>query len=245
MNMWCVAGYWLLATGYTVHCTYLSTSTLTFFYSLACCSARPPSLSFHHATNIMWRRIYIVAKCRRSSSTAAVQRAFTQTAGVHSDNCNVLLRHDDENTGVTTLTLNKPEKYNVLTWAMLEALQNQLDTIAKEEVRLPIELLFAFTCSIAHHICTLISIAFIQSVRVLVIGASGKAFCSGHDLREVQTNTTQLFKLCGETMSKIVRLPQPVIAMVQGLATAAGCQLVASCDLSVASDVSRHKHHSV
>lgn len=77
-----------------------------------------------------------------------------------------------------------------------------------------------------------------KSIRVLIIGASGKAFCSGHDLHEIQTNTHQLFSKCSQAMMSINSLPQPVIAMVQGVATAAGCQLVASCDLAVAAEVS-------
>ena len=77
-----------------------------------------------------------------------------------------------------------------------------------------------------------------KSIRALIIGASGKAFCSGHDLQEIQTNTHELFTKCSQTMIRINRLPQPVITMVQGVATAAGCQLVASCDLAVASEVS-------
>jgi enoyl-CoA hydratase/carnithine racemase len=69
------------------------------------------------------------------------------------------------------------------------------------------------------------------------MGAAGKAFCSGHDLKEIQMNTHQLFAKCSQVMITINKLPQPVIAMVQGVATAAGCQLVASCDLAVASEV--------
>ena len=75
---------------------------------------------------------------------------------------------------------------------------------------------------------------------MLVIGANGKAFCSGHDLREVQSHQNAeemkvLFKKCGSVMISLNRLPQPVISKVQGVATAAGCQLVASCDLAIAS----------
>ena len=72
---------------------------------------------------------------------------------------------------------------------------------------------------------------------MLIIGASGKAFCSGHDLRDIKSNTRDLFTKCSQTMISINNLPQPVIAMVNGVATAAGCQLVASCDLAVASEV--------
>ena len=79
----------------------------------------------------------------------------------------------------------------------------------------------------------------VQAVKVLIIGASGKAFSSGHDLGEVQTNTRELFEKCSKVMMSLNTMPQPVIAMVQGIATAAGCQLVASCDLAIASDVSQ------
>lgn len=72
---------------------------------------------------------------------------------------------------------------------------------------------------------------------MVIIGASGRAFCSGHDLQEVKHNTHDLFTKCSQTMININNLPQPVIAMVNGVATAAGCQLVASCDLAVASEV--------
>jgi len=131
-----------------------------------------------------------------------------------SDNGNtpepILLREDKD--GVATLTLNRPRQFNALSEAMLTALQNELDAIAAD-----------------------------PSVRVVVLAANGKAFCAGHDLKEMRANPRKeyyqaLFKQCSEMMMSINRLPQPVIARVQGLATAAGCQLVAMCDLAVAAD---------
>ena len=125
----------------------------------------------------------------------------------------VLLRRDAG--GVTTLTLNRARQYNALSDAVITALQDQLDAIALD-----------------------------KSVRVLVIAGSGKAFCAGHDLKEMRANPDQryyedLFKRCARMMLTMVRLPQPVIARVHGLATAAGCQLIASCDLAVASHEAR------
>ncbi len=121
----------------------------------------------------------------------------------------VILRSDSG--GVTTLTLNRPKQFNALSMDMLDALQAGLDDIAGD-----------------------------PSVRVVVIAASGKAFCPGHDLKEMLANRTQefvgsLFDKCCGVMLSITRIPQPVIARVHGIATAAGCQLTASCDLAVAS----------
>ncbi len=120
-----------------------------------------------------------------------------------------LLRHDDGR-GVTTLTLNRPEAFNALSEELLDALQVQLDALAQDE-----------------------------SLRVLVIAASGKAFCAGHDLRQMRAEPSldyyqRLFAQCGRMMMSLQKLPVPVIAKVQGVATAAGCQLVAQCDLAVA-----------
>ncbi len=120
-----------------------------------------------------------------------------------------LLRHDDGR-GVTTLTLNRPEAFNALSEELLDALQVQLDALAQDE-----------------------------SLRVLVIAASGKAFCAGHDLRQMRAEPSldyyqRLFAQCGRMMMGLQKLPVPVIAKVQGVATAAGCQLVAQCDLAVA-----------
>lgn len=113
---------------------------------------------------------------------------------------------------VATLTLNRPQQYNALSSALLEALQSALDAIVKD-----------------------------ASVRVVVIAGSGTAFCAGHDLKEMRANyeldkTQTLFEQCSHMMLTIQSLPQPVIARVHGLATAAGCQLVAQCDLAVASE---------
>jgi enoyl-CoA hydratase/carnithine racemase len=117
--------------------------------------------------------------------------------------------------GVLHLTLNRPLQYNALSEQMLAALRQALARISAD-----------------------------HSVRVLILGAAGKAFCAGHDLRQIRENTRleyyqALFGECAALMMQIRTLPQPVIARVHGLATAGGCQLVASCDLAVASDTAR------
>lgn len=117
--------------------------------------------------------------------------------------------------GVATLTLNRPQLFNGLSREMIAALHAALDEIAKD-----------------------------KSVRVVVIAAAGKAFCAGHDLKEMRSDPTRefqarLFRECSAMMLAINRLPQPVIARVQGVAAAAGCQLVAACDLAIAADVAR------
>ena len=117
--------------------------------------------------------------------------------------------------GVVTLTLNRPQAFNALSEAMLVELQQALEAIASDE-----------------------------SVRVVVIAADGKAFCAGHDLKEMRADPSmkyyeRLFAQCSEMMLAIQQLPVPVIARVQGIATAAGCQLVAMCDLAVASSTAR------
>jgi enoyl-CoA hydratase/carnithine racemase len=122
----------------------------------------------------------------------------------------LVLRHTDER-GVVALTLNRPEAFNALSEAMLTALAAELDAIAHDD-----------------------------SVRAVVLGAAGKAFCAGHDLKEMRADPSlayyeRLFAQCTQVMLSIQRLPVPVIARVQGIATAAGCQLVAMCDLAVAS----------
>jgi len=126
-----------------------------------------------------------------------------------------LLQHDRDDRGVHRLTLQTPERFNVLSEAMLEALQAALDTVARDE-----------------------------SARVLVIAAAGRAFCAGHDLREMRARPElayyqALFARCSRVMLSIRALPLPVVARVQGLATAAGCQLVAQCDLAVAAQEAR------
>src|SRR3712207_2883758 len=123
-------------------------------------------------------------------------------------NESILLREDRE--GVVTLTLNRPAQFNALSEEMLAALQGALDDIAADE-----------------------------SVRCVVLAGAGKAFCAGHDLKQMRANPSQdyyeaLFAGCSRVMQGIVNLPVPVIARVHGMATAAGCQLVATCDLAVA-----------
>ncbi|UCV03024.1 enoyl-CoA hydratase [Dechloromonas denitrificans] len=126
-----------------------------------------------------------------------------------------LVLRTDRADGLTTLTLNRPGQFNSLSKDMLSALQGELDGIAAD-----------------------------PAVRVVVIAGAGKAFCAGHDLKEMRANHSKefmqaLFKQCGELMLTITRLPQPVIARIHGIATAAGCQLVSMCDLAVAADVAK------
>ena len=126
----------------------------------------------------------------------------------------LLLRKQDAR-GVITLTLNRPQAFNALSEAMLDALQLELDVIAAD-----------------------------PAARLLVIRAAGKAFCAGHDLKQMRAEPSmayyeQLFAQCGRMMMSLQRLPVPVIAQVQGIATAAGCQLVAMCDLAVAASDAR------
>jgi enoyl-CoA hydratase/carnithine racemase len=125
----------------------------------------------------------------------------------------VLLREDRD--GVATLTLNRPDQYNALSEALIEELSATLDGLARE-----------------------------PDVRVVVLAGAGRAFCAGHDLRELRarpdpTAYREIFARCAAMMQALPRLPQPVIARVHGVATAAGCQLVASCDLAVASSGAR------
>jgi enoyl-CoA hydratase/carnithine racemase len=125
----------------------------------------------------------------------------------------VLLRHDDG--GVATLTLNRPRQYNALSEAVLAELQSQLDAIAAD-----------------------------PGIRVVVLAGAGPAFCAGHDLKEMRARPDKayyqdLFRRCSRVMQTIGRMPQPVIARVHGIATAAGCQLVAACDLAVAATEAR------
>jgi enoyl-CoA hydratase/carnithine racemase len=117
--------------------------------------------------------------------------------------------------GVALVTLNRPRQYNALSRALLEALHAEVDDLARD-----------------------------ASVRVVMITGAGTAFCSGHDLKELRALGSReeieaLFTSCSAMMQKLVALPQPVIAVVNGLATAAGCQLVAQCDLAVASEHAR------
>jgi enoyl-CoA hydratase/carnithine racemase len=131
----------------------------------------------------------------------------------------LLLRTHAEG-GVTTLTLNRPAQRNALSYALLGALQDTLAQIAED-----------------------------ARVRVVILAAEGQVFCAGHDLREITAHRDDAdggraffdaaMRRCAQVMQAIVALPQPVIAAVQGVATAAGCQLVATCDLAVASDQAR------
>jgi enoyl-CoA hydratase/carnithine racemase len=120
----------------------------------------------------------------------------------------------ESQSGVTTLTLNRPERRNALSEAMLTELGAALERIAAD-----------------------------KTTRVVVLAAAGPVFCSGHDLGEMvgrsEADYAALFARCSGVMQQIRRLPQPVIARVQGLATAAGCQLVAACDLAVATTEAR------
>ena len=125
----------------------------------------------------------------------------------------VLLRRDDG--GVAWLTMNRPAARNALSMGLLTALDDALVAIAAD-----------------------------ASVKVVVIGGAGPAFCAGHDLREMRAHSEEAsaaatFALCSRLMQRVVSLAKPVIARVQGVATAAGCQLVASCDLAVAADTAR------
>ena len=121
----------------------------------------------------------------------------------------LVLRETDER-GVVRLTLNRPNAFNSLSEGMLAALQAEFDAIARDD-----------------------------TARVVVLAAAGKAFCAGHDLKEMRAEPSldyyqRLFAQCTQVMLAIQKLPVPVIARVHGIATAAGCQLVAMCDLAVA-----------
>lgn len=124
-----------------------------------------------------------------------------------------LARRDE--LGIAILTLNRPRQYNALSSSLLESLHRELDAIAAD-----------------------------PSIRVVLVTGAGSAFCSGHDLKEMRALGTHekvaaLFFTCSAMMQKLVALPQPTIAVVNGIATAAGCQLVAQCDLAVASEEAR------
>src|SRR5215831_321838 len=115
--------------------------------------------------------------------------------------------------GVATLTLNRPQRFNPLSSQMIAAIQAELDVIASN-----------------------------TAVRVVILAAEGKGFCAGHDLKEMRAHTNDkswqrgLFDACSRMMIALTEMPQPVIARVQGIATAAGCQLVSMCDLAVAAE---------
>jgi enoyl-CoA hydratase/carnithine racemase len=126
-----------------------------------------------------------------------------------------LVKYEKDARGVITLTLNRPQAFNSLSEGMIDALQAALDRVAAD-----------------------------GGARVAVIAAAGRAFCAGHDLKEMRAEPSlgyyeRLFTLCGRMMMTIQTLPVPVVARVQGIATAAGCQLVAMCDLAVAATDAR------
>ena len=119
----------------------------------------------------------------------------------------------DHNEGIYRLTLNRPSQYNALSEEMLDALQTAIENTPFD-------------------------------ARVVVIAANGKAFCAGHDLKQMRSNPDQLyykklFDQGGHIMKLLIDLPQPVIAQIQGMATAAGCQLVANCDLAIAANTTK------
>lgn len=130
----------------------------------------------------------------------------------------LLIRQDTD--GIATLTLNAPERLNALSDAMLAALQEQIDRLEQD-----------------------------SSIRVVVLKGAGRAFCAGHDLKEMQAKRANedggtaalkdLFDRCAHMMMSLQRLPQPVIAQAHGIATAAGCQLVATADLAMATESTR------
>ncbi|MGJ8587159.1 MAG: enoyl-CoA hydratase [Yoonia sp.] len=134
------------------------------------------------------------------------------------DRMTILLREDTAH--IATLTMNAPERLNALSDAMLAALHEAFDEIAEDD-----------------------------SIHAVILRGTGKAFCAGHDLKEMQAGRQSpdggaayfkdLFDRCAAVMQRIQSMPQPVIAQVHGIATAAGCQLVATCDLAVASDDTR------
>ena len=136
----------------------------------------------------------------------------TPTAAIAAE-ADVLLREDAG--GIATLTLNRPDQYNALSSTLLTALQSALRDLARDD-----------------------------SVRVVVIAGAGKAFCAGHDLKEIHERadpkfSQEVFDRCQGVMTALTQLPQPVIARVHGPAFAAGCQLVAQCDLAVAATDAR------
>ncbi|WP_227687875.1 enoyl-CoA hydratase [Psychrobacter immobilis] len=124
----------------------------------------------------------------------------------------VIREKNNDSSGVVTLILNRLKQFNALSVELLSAIQTELDSIAQD-----------------------------SNIQIVIIAANGKAFCAGHNLKEMRENTDEafhraLFQQCSRMMLAINDMPQVVIAKVQGIATAAGCQLVAACDLAVASD---------
>ena len=131
------------------------------------------------------------------------------------DQTDMPLLSDQPEAGILRLTLNRPQAYNALSSALMAALQTALDAARGD-----------------------------PAVKVVILQAAGKGFCAGHDLREVRSlqghaALERLFKQCSRLMQSIVALPKPVIAQVHGTASAAGCQLVATCDLALAAESAR------
>ncbi|TCS64391.1 enoyl-CoA hydratase [Varunaivibrio sulfuroxidans] len=146
----------------------------------------------------------------------AANRTAAQPQGSPEENdpqSDLVLRREHD--GIVWLTLNRPRQYNALSEALLARLQDRLDTIADD-----------------------------PAVRVVILRGAGKAFCAGHDLKEMRQEDTReahqtLFERCSRLMLSLTRSPQPIIAAVGGIATAAGCQLVAQCDLAIAAENAR------
>eukprot|EP00698_Gefionella_okellyi_P023357 TRINITY_DN7961_c0_g1_i1.p1 TRINITY_DN7961_c0_g1~~TRINITY_DN7961_c0_g1_i1.p1 ORF type:complete len:283 (+),score=65.34 TRINITY_DN7961_c0_g1_i1:5-853(+) len=144
----------------------------------------------------------------RVCSAARVSlRRFAHTAAPDAEDLVLIQR--DVFPGVASITLNRPAARNALSSAMMTALQSAVDLIAAD-----------------------------ASIRMVVLEANGPVFCSGHDLKELKSCSSDeyypVFRQCGDLMLSLQRMPQPVIAKVQGIATAAGAQLVASCDMAIA-----------
>jgi enoyl-CoA hydratase/carnithine racemase len=156
---------------------------------------------------------------RKASKDIAAAPMSAQPATAVSASSSLILLREDRG-GIAILTLNRPQARNSLSEALLEALSNALSAIADD-----------------------------RGVRVVVLAAEGPAFSAGHDLKELNAHRSNadrgrahfkhIMSLCSRVMQQIVTLPQPVIAAVHATATAAGCQLVASCDLAVASQAAK------
>jgi len=139
--------------------------------------------------------------------------ATLDTASITPADEALVLRRDGD--GVATLTLNRPRAYNALSLDLMQALIDALDEVGAD-----------------------------RTIKAVVLAGAGKGFCAGHDLKELRANASRpfyekTFELCSQLMLGLIRLPQPVIARVHGIATAAGCQLVATCDLAVAAEDAR------
>jgi len=149
-----------------------------------------------------------------SATAATPGRAAERREGAPGE-AETLIQKTRDARGAVTLTLNRPKAFNALSEALLTAFQRELDALETD-----------------------------QTARVLVLAGAGKAFCAGHDLREMRAQPSleyyqRLFTQCSQVMLSLRRLPIPVIARVHGIATAAGCQLVAQCDLAVAASDAR------